>query len=116
MGEPPLFPVPGAVRAAPAMKADEGKPRFDLLPFDALEEVAAVLAHGALKYGERNWEKGLGWGRIAGALLRHLAAWTRGIELDAESGRHHLAHAACCALMLLATVQRGKGTDDRGLR
>ena len=100
----------------PPRKADNGKPRWDLLPFDALDEVAAVLAHGAVKYSDRNWEKGLAWGRIAAALLRHLAAWMRGIELDHESGHHHLAHVGACALMLLATVQRKIGVDDRRLR
>lgn len=97
----------------PAQKHDAGKPRLDLLPFDALEQVGAVLDYGAKKYAARNWEKGLAWGRLLGAALRHLGAWARGANLDAESGLPHLAHAACCVLMLLASVTRGIGTDDR---
>lgn len=94
-------------------KYDQGKPRTDLLPFDALTEVAAVLGYGAEKYSARNWERGITWGRLLGALLRHTYAWAGGEEHDGESGHRHLAHAACCALMLLALTMRGVGTDDR---
>lgn len=100
-------------RDAPAEKLDAGKPRWDLLPFDALDEVAAVLAYGAEKYAPRNWETGLDWGRLLAAALRHLSAWARGQEIDQESGGRHLSHAACCVLMLLACTLRGVGKDDR---
>lgn len=95
------------------VKLDSGKPRTDLLPFDALTDVADVLDYGAKKYAARNWELGMAWGRLVGAALRHLFAWCGGQETDPESGKHHLAHFACCALMLLALVKRGVGTDDR---
>ena len=94
-------------------KHDEGKPRWDLLPFDALDDVAAVLEFGARKYADRNWEKGMAWGRLLGAACRHLSAWARGTYLDSESGLPHLAHAACCVLMLGALAKRGVGTDTR---
>lgn len=95
------------------VKLDAGKPRTDLLPGDALLEVSAVLDYGARKYAERNWEKGMAWGRLSGAALRHLWAWARGEDVDPESGHRHLAHFACCALMLLALTMRGVGADDR---
>lgn len=101
--------------ASEGIKADGGKPRTDLLPFDALLDVSAVLDYGAKKYAERNWEKGMAWGRLVAALLRHLFDWCRGIELDEESQLPHLAHMACCALMLLALVRRKVGTDDRAV-
>ena len=95
------------------VKHDAGKLPLDLLPFDALDSVAAVLAHGAAKYEARNWELGMRWGRLFGAALRHLFAWGRGERLDPESGLPHLAHAACCVLFLLAYELRGVGQDDR---
>lgn len=95
------------------VKFDTGKPRTDLLPFDALLEVADVLDYGAKKYAVRNWELGMSWGRLVAAALRHLFAWCSGEELDAESGKRHLAHFACCALMLVALTLRKVGTDDR---
>jgi len=84
-------------------KADAGKPRFDLVPPWALNEVAAVLAFGAAKYDANNWRKvepGQRW-RYSAAALRHVYAWLRGERLDPESGCHPLAHAVCCLLFLL---------------
>lgn len=95
------------------LKFDEGKVRLDLLPFDALTEVAKVLTHGANKYGDRNWEKGMKWGRLLGAALRHLFAWARREDLDPETGLSHLAHAACSVLFLLTYTLRGIDGDDR---
>lgn len=95
------------------VKLDSGKPRWDLLPFDALEDVGAVLSMGAAKYAPRNWELGMAWGRLLAAALRHLSAWARGQDTDAESGLPHLAHAACCVLMLAALARRKVGTVDR---
>jgi len=89
------------------VKHDQGKLRLDLLPFDAINEVAAVLTFGAKKYGDRNWEKGISYSRCFGAALRHLFAWFRGEDRDPESGLSHLAHAACNTLMILAFVLRG---------
>jgi hypothetical protein len=63
--------------------------------------------------GARNWEKGMRWGRVFGALMRHAWAWWRGEKLDPENGQHHLASVAWCALALLAYDLRGVGEDDR---
>lgn len=95
------------------MKFDSGKPATDLLPFDALTEVAKVLTFGAKKYSRRNWEKGMGWGRLIAAGLRHVFAFMGGEDIDPESGLPHLAHANCCFLMALALTLRKTGTDDR---
>jgi len=97
-----------------ATKHDRGKLRYDLMPPDALDQVVGVLTYGANKYGDRNWEKGFSWGRLFGATMRHLWSWWRGEAIDVESGYSHLAHAAAGTLMLLATVTRGIGKDDRG--
>lgn len=94
-------------------KDDGEKARWDLLPFDALDAVADVLKYGAKKYAPRNWEKGMARGRLVAAGMRHTTQWAMGHDVDPESGRHHLAHAACCSLMLLALVLRKHGTDDR---
>jgi len=105
----------GDPRTAPAVKHDAGKPRTDLLPCDALLAVSAVLRYGAGEYGDRNWEKGMQWGRLWAALLRHGFSWARGETYDDESGLRHTAHMACCALMLLSHELRSIGIDDRGV-
>lgn len=94
-------------------KDDSGKARHDLLPPELPDAVAQVLAFGASKYGERNWEKGMNWGRPFAALMRHMWAWWRGEANDAETGMSHLWHAACCIAFLIAFEQRKIGKDDR---
>jgi hypothetical protein len=65
------------------------------------------------KSGERNWELGMDWGRVYGALRRHMAAWWGGENTDHETGMSHLWHSACCIAFLVAFEARGKGNDDR---
>lgn len=105
-------------------KADEGKPRFELLPPEFLFAVSAVLTFGAKKYADRNWEKGMKWSRPFGALMRHAWAWWGGKgptnksflfgELDPETTLSHLWHAGCCLAFLIAYEARGMTEwDDR---
>lgn len=94
-------------------KDDFGKSRYDLLPPELLDGVARVLTFGAGKYGERNWEKGMGWGRPFAALMRHMWAWWRGEAADPETGMSHLWHAGCCIAFLITYEQRRIGIDDR---
>jgi len=95
------------------IKYDAGKARYDLIPPEIEEAIAMVLTFGAAKYGERNWEKGMHWGRPYAAMRRHMAAWWKGEERDAESGMPHTWHAACCLAFIVAFEARGMGTDDR---
>jgi len=100
-------------------KKDEGKPRWELLPLDALEEIARVLTFGAKKYEARNWERGIAYGRVIGAAFRHLTkfwmAKLRGESaIDPETNCHHLSEAACEILFALAYELRGMTQfDDR---
>ena len=105
------------------IKYDADKVRMDLLPPELLFAVAEILTFGAKKYADRNWEKGMSWGRVYGALMRHLWAWWGGKgpttksflfgDLDAETGKSHLWHAGCCIAFLIAYEERSIGTDDR---
>lgn len=94
-------------------KFDQGKPRMELLPPLALEEIAKVLTFGAQKYDPWNWAKGISYSRLLGAALRHLLAWGRGENTDPESGLSHLAHAGCCVLFLLHMEKLKPEMDDR---
>lgn len=95
------------------VKFDDGKTRWSLLPFDAVAAVVYILEFGAAKYSDRNWEKGMDWGRLFDACLRHLTAWWGGEAIDPETGKSHLHHAACCILFLIAYELRGVGNDNR---
>jgi hypothetical protein len=94
-------------------KNDTDKLRFDLLPPEALEQLAAVYTYGCKEYGDRNWEQGIKWGRIFAAIMRHLWAFWRREDLDKESGLPHLAHAAWGCLTLLTYRTKHLKLDDR---
>jgi hypothetical protein len=98
-----------------AVKTDDNKHRFDLIPAEALFALTDIITFGARKYADRNWEKGMSWGRMFGALMRHMWAWWGGEDLDPESGKSHLWHALCCLVFLVAYEQRKIGKDDRSL-
>jgi len=95
------------------LKFDTGKARYDLIPPEVEEAIAKVLTFGAAKYGERNWELGMKWGRPYAALRRHMSAWWSGEDNDPETGMPHTWHAACCIAFIVAFEARGIGTDDR---
>ena len=87
---------------------------MDLIPPELLEAVGTILTSGAITYSERNWEQGMKWGRCYGALLRHMTAWWGGKDLDDETKKSHLWHAACCITFLLTYEMRGMSEfDDR---
>lgn len=101
------------------IKHDGDKPRWDLLPYDAVEQIVEVLTIGAKKYSDRNWEEGLKYSRCFAALQRHLTAWfQKREELDDETKTHHLANAACELLFLLSYEIRSTNInlDDRPVR
>lgn len=95
------------------LKYDNDKERFDLIPPGPLFALAQVLTMGAKKYEDRNWEKGIKWGRLFGAAMRHLWKWWRGEFADVESGLPHLAHAACCIFFLMEYGRTHPELDDR---
>jgi len=83
-------------------KYDGDKVRMELLPMDALYEVAKVLTKGAKKYADHSWKTlNNATERYQGALLRHITASMNGEDKDPESGLSHYAHLACNALFLL---------------
>jgi len=83
------------------VKYDIGKPRFDLIPPEPLEDVAKVLSMGALKYEPNNWMRvPMAKIRYISAAIRHIWARLMGKIIDDESGLPHTAHAICCLLFL----------------
>ena len=110
-------------RPTEGYKSDEGKVRWDLVDMDTIQDMAEILTFGADKYTDRNWEKGMNYGRLFGALLRHLTAWwmakVRGKDgTDPETGKSHLAHAASCLHFLSSFERRGgyEQFDDRPVK
>lgn len=102
-----------AARSTGGHKDDTGKVRWSLFPWDAALGIMRVMMFGAKKYTDRNWEKGMEWGRFYDAAIRHLTSWWARDPADPESGLSHLWHAGCCILFLIAYEIRGVGKDDR---
>lgn len=65
--------------------------------------------------GDRNWELGMNWSRVFGALMRHLWAWWNPFtsSKDEETGMSHLWHAGACLAFLITYESRNIGNDDR---
>jgi hypothetical protein len=97
------------------IKFDEHKARIDLIPPQAIKDIAAVLTHGAGKYSDHNWRDngGLAYSRVYAAAQRHMLAFWDGESLDEETGMSHLAHAACCIVFLMSFETEDNGKDDR---
>lgn len=57
-----------------------GKGRYDLIPWDAIHELAIHCEEGALKYGERNCEKGIPIHSLIDSAFRHLSCYMRGMK------------------------------------
>lgn len=94
------------------LRYDNGKTRVDLIPPEWMWALGSVLGKGAVKYEDRNWEKGMAWSRVIGPLLRHVIKFISGERYDKETGCHHLAMAAWNCLALMSYDVRGIGEND----
>lgn len=84
------------------IKHDYGKLRYDLIPYNALDEVVKVLTFGSKKYSDGNWKQvENGQQRYEAAIGRHLSAHMQKELLDKESECYHMACVAADALFVL---------------
>ena len=65
-----------------------GKGRCDLLPMCVLLRLARHYEAGALKYSDRNWEKGIPAHSFADSALRHIFKY-----MDGQTDEYHLIAA-----------------------
>ena len=70
--------------------AGTSKPcRYDLISPVGLRRLAETYGEGSLKYGDRNWEKGIPNSNLLNHLIAHIQQYMRGDTIE-----DHLAHAA----------------------
>lgn len=72
-----------------------GKGAYELVSPFALERIAVWYELGARKYADRNWEKGIPFGRLIQSAIRHLIRWMQG-----RRDEDHLA-AVCWNVMAM---------------
>jgi len=77
-----------------------GKGRYDLISPIALHRLATWSENGALKYEDRNWEKGIPVSRYIDSLIRHLMKIQCGLEDE-----DHCAAVLWNAQGLLHTIE-----------
>ena len=90
-----------------------GKLEYHQFPLESIEGVLKVLMYGAKKYAPGNYLKGQPWTAPFNSMMRHIAAWQRGEELDGESGLPHLDHAMCNLMFLSIYRDVYPEGDDR---
>jgi hypothetical protein len=79
----------------------EGKGRYDLLPVHAVARLAQLFERGAVKYGDRNWEKGQPLSRYLDSALRHAFQ-----SLEGREDEDHLAGAVWNLMACIETQHR----------
>jgi len=93
---------------------NKNKLRYDLIPPECIKRMAQHYQAGALKYSERNWEKGLPLMDTYASLMRHVMAWAEG-----KTDEDHLAAIvwnAFCLMFTERSISDGslpKELDDR---
>lgn len=125
-----------------ARRDSKGKLRMDLIPNQALKDLAQVYTNGAHKYtiykkedgtkvtgqeislvdaskleiiddGANNWRKGLPWMSMIAAVKRHISDWENGIDVDKDLGTKNLANAAWGLMGILEYYKIFPQGDDR---
>ncbi len=115
---------PAPPHTAEGIKLDDGKCRWALAQWGALEEYVRVLEYGAFGkhlpdgrrgYGADNWRTVPELDRrYFEAAMRHLVAYGKGERVDGDSGRKTLAHVMCCVAFLLQVELEELSEDSRG--
>lgn len=85
----------------------EGKGRCDLLPACAILRLAKHYENGAIKYKERNWEKGIPIHSYIDSAIRHLMKY-----LDGQTDEDHLTAAAWNCMCAIWTEEKRPDLQD----
>lgn len=97
-------------------KNDKQKAPIDLIPYEALEEMAFTLAAGEQKYGTASWAKGLKLRRLLSAALRHIGQFNSGEDFDNETKTIHLSNAAVNLVFAIWMYKNRPDLDDRWIK
>lgn len=95
--------------------AGSSKVMFSCLPWRVLHRVALALTEGMFKYGRHNYR---GCGVRASVyfdavVARHISDWWEGVDIDPDSGLHHLDKAIAGLMVVRDSMLCGNFIDDR---
>jgi hypothetical protein len=88
---------------------------FSVLPWRVLTGVALAMLEGAAKYGRHNYRaSGVRASVYFDAVVaRHLTDWWEGIDVDPDSGEHHIDKAIAGLMVMRDSMYQGNFVDDR---
>lgn len=84
-----------------------GKGRYDLFSPFALQRIAMIFEKGAIKYEDRNWEKGSPFSRTLDSAIRHIVEYMMGMKEE-----DHLAQAAWNLMAIMHLERTMPWLDD----
>ena len=88
-------------------EANDGRGRFDLFPYEAMESLAKWYEEGAKKYGDRNWEKGLSVRDCINRMVRHSHKAANGL-----TDEDHLSAVMWNAAAAITMMKRRPDCND----
>jgi hypothetical protein len=83
-----------------SLRYNEGKPKWSLISFKALEPLVRVIMYGVKKYEQDNWKLSTDPIVPMDSLQRHLICLYEGEFLDKESKLPHIAHIMANAMFI----------------
>jgi hypothetical protein len=86
-------------------------PLYDYLPGDVIHEILEVLRHGDIKHPGEEWKKILPHVHMQHAHKHREDFTVLGIEREAESGCHNIAHSIVRDMMSLAQFMGAVSTN-----
>lgn len=90
------------------MKNSKNKTRWNIVPFEIIEQIAEILTYGAERYGDNTW-KNVDKKLWYDAMMRHVAEYSKGKKYnDKDWNHHHLMHAICNAMFIVYIEQNNK--------
>ena len=89
-----------------ALRYNSDKPQLSQIDPLFLIGLAELMTQSAKKYSKWNYAKGQNLTTVCDSMSRHLLSFLNGENDDKESGKSHLLHIACNALIAYSTTER----------
>ena len=97
-----------------SLRFNTGKPEVSQLDPKFVIDLADLMTESAKKYGKYNWMLGQNYSTPYDSLQRHMMSFMDGEDLDVESKKSHLLHAAANIMIMYNTyLKQDEDFDDR---
>lgn len=97
--------VKGETSSTGSLRFNKGKPETSQLDPRFILALADLMTVSAEKYGKFNWALGQQYHTPFDSCMRHLLKFMNGENVDEESGKDHLLHAAANLMILWTSTK-----------